>query len=71
MNFMVYWEIWKSRINNTFGRDYLSQKIFVHVIRPLNSGFATESSELCTIHGITVRVNCEATVFGIDAGWIA
>ena len=40
-------------------------------MRPPNSVFVTESSEHDTIHEITVRVNCEATVFGRDAGWIA
>ena len=91
MDFTVYWEIWISRINNTFGRfiagvrqvdswdafgmvvkiacAHLSQKLFVHYMRTL-SVFATESSEHCTIHGINVRVNCETTIFGGDAGWI-
>ena len=40
-------------------------------MRTLNSVFATESSEHCTIHEITVRINCETTVFREDAGWIA
>ena len=92
MNWMVYWEIWISRINNTFGRSiagvrqvdswgafgtvvkitcaHLSQKIFVHNMRPLNSVIATDSSEHCNINRINVRVNCEATVFGGDACWI-
>ena len=87
MNFTVYWEIRRTRINNTFGRSiagirqvdswvafgtvvkiacaHLSQNIFVHNMRP------TESSEYCTIHEITVKVNCETTDFGGDAGWIA
>ena len=49
---------------------HLSQKIFVHNMRFLNSVFATESSELCTIHEVTVRVNCEVTVIRADAVWI-
>ena len=39
-------------------------------MRPLNSVFVTESSELCNIHQITVKVNCEANIFNGDAGWI-
>ena len=53
-----------------FAQAYLLQKIFVHNMRPPNSVFATESYEHCTIHEITVRVKCEATVFRRDAGWI-
>ena len=50
---------------------HLSQNIFVHNMRTLNSVFVAESFKHDTIHEITVRVNCEATVFGRDAGWIA
>ena len=39
-------------------------------MRHLNSFLATESSEHCTIHKITVWVNCEAIVFRVDEGWI-
>ena len=50
---------------------HLSQNIHVHNMRPLNSVFVTESSEHDTIHENIMRVNCEATVFRGDAGWIA
>ena len=49
---------------------HFSQKLFVHNMRTL-SVFATDSSEHCTIHRINVMVNCQATVFGGDASWIA
>lgn len=50
---------------------HFSQKKIVQNMRSLNSVFSTESSEQGTINGIIVRVNCEASVFIGDAGWIA
>ena len=71
--FSVHWEIPKTRINNTFGR-------FIAGVRQVDSwgSFRTVIKIACvylsqniSVHKNTVRINCEATVFGGDAGWIA
>jgi len=52
---------------------HLSQIIVVHYSRTLVPHclvFTTESSEHRNSHGTIVKVNCEATIFGIDVGWI-
>ena len=52
---------------------HLSQIIVVHYSRTLVPHclvFATESPEHCNSQGTIVKVNCEATIFGIDVDWI-
>ncbi|KAL1802369.1 hypothetical protein ACET3Z_031016 [Daucus carota] len=52
---------------------HLSQIIVVHYSRILGPHclvFTTESSEHRNSHVTIVKVNFEATIFGIDVGWI-
>ena len=73
----IFWVICKTRIN--FGttvditKAHLSQQNFVHILGVLVAPISviTDSSERWATDDAYVKVNCDATSFIGDVGWIA
>ena len=77
MIYTVFWEICKTRIDFEMivdtARVYLSQQIIVHVLGTFGAAGSvdlTNNSEHWATNNAYVKVNCDATSFITDVGWI-
>ena len=75
---MIFWMIRKARIKSgtmvNTARAHLSQQKIVHILGAFVAPIlvdVTDSSEHWATDGAYVKVNCDATSFTADVGWIA